>query len=77
MALTEDLQKEVATIFKSVWKRRDGTVVPSDDSIKLVRCAVDTSTEIRESRAHDLVPSQAHKTKCLEPANAAATDQES
>jgi class 3 adenylate cyclase len=40
MALKDDLQTEVATIFRSVWTERDGTVVPADDSIKLTNDAV-------------------------------------
>ena len=35
MGLKSDLESEVETIFKTVWKERDGQVVPSDDSIKL------------------------------------------
>jgi len=35
MGLKDDLQTEVATIFRSVWSERDGTVVPEDNSIKL------------------------------------------
>jgi class 3 adenylate cyclase len=40
MGLKEDLQAQVATIFRSVWTERDGTVVPADDSIKLTNDAV-------------------------------------
>jgi class 3 adenylate cyclase len=40
MALKADLESEVAEIFKNLWTERDGTVVPSDDSIKLGNDAV-------------------------------------
>jgi class 3 adenylate cyclase len=40
MALKEDLEKEVAAIFRSAWQERDGTVVPADESIKLGNDAV-------------------------------------
>ena len=46
MALNDDLQKEVATIFRSVWERRDGLVVPSDDSIKLGNDAVEIEATV-------------------------------
>ncbi len=35
MALKEDLENEVSTIFGSAWTQRDGNVVPEDDSVKL------------------------------------------
>jgi class 3 adenylate cyclase len=40
MPLKDDLEKEVATIFKATWDTRDGTVVPSDDSLNLGNDAV-------------------------------------
>lgn len=40
MGLKADLESEVAATFKAVWTERDGTVVPSDDSIKLSNDAV-------------------------------------
>jgi class 3 adenylate cyclase len=40
VGLKEDLLAEVATIFRSTWTERDGTVVPTDDSIKLTNDAV-------------------------------------
>lgn len=40
MALDDDLNSEVNKIFKSAWSKRDGTVVPSDDSIGLGNDAV-------------------------------------
>ena len=40
MALNDDLQKEVAAVFRAVWDRRDGTVVPADDSLRLGNDAV-------------------------------------
>jgi hypothetical protein len=40
MGLKEDLEKEVTAIFKAVWTERDGTVVPSDDSVTLGNDAV-------------------------------------
>src|ERR1035437_2802310 len=35
MALNDDLDKEVAAIFKAAWDTRDGTLVPADDSLRL------------------------------------------
>ena len=40
MGLKDDLQSEVRTIFKSLWQEREGTVVPSEDSVKLANAAV-------------------------------------
>jgi class 3 adenylate cyclase len=40
MALKEDLEKEVAAIFRSPWQERAGAVVPADESIKLGNDAV-------------------------------------
>jgi class 3 adenylate cyclase len=40
MGLKDDLVTEVATIFRSTWTERDGTIVPTDDSIKLTNDAV-------------------------------------
>jgi class 3 adenylate cyclase len=46
MGLKEDLTTEVAEIFKDVWTQRDGTVVPSDDSIKLSNDAVNLDATV-------------------------------
>jgi class 3 adenylate cyclase len=35
MGLRDDLKEEVATIFRSAWTERDGTVVPDETSVKL------------------------------------------
>jgi class 3 adenylate cyclase len=35
MSLKDDLEGEVASIFRNAWTERDGIVVPADDSIKL------------------------------------------
>jgi class 3 adenylate cyclase len=40
MALKDDLTKDVAVTFRSIWDARDGTVVPSDDSLRLGNDAV-------------------------------------
>ena len=40
MALKDDLEKRVKEIFDQQWTTRDGTVVPSDESIKLSNDAV-------------------------------------
>lgn len=40
MALKDDLETNVSTIFKSPWTERDGTVVPSPADIKLSNDAV-------------------------------------
>ncbi len=41
MTLIEDLTEETAQIARSQWTRRDGTVVPEVDSLKLANDAVD------------------------------------
>ena len=46
MALKDDLEKRVKEIFKEQWTKRDGTVVPSDDSIKLNNDAVEIAGTI-------------------------------
>jgi class 3 adenylate cyclase len=40
MGLKEDLEKEVAAIFRTMWTEREGTVVPAEDSLKLSNDAV-------------------------------------
>jgi class 3 adenylate cyclase len=40
MGLKDDLSSDVATIFKSPWTERDGSVVPDDTSVKLGNDAV-------------------------------------
>lgn len=40
MGLKSDLESEVATIFKTSWTERDGTVIPTDASLKLGNDAV-------------------------------------
>lgn len=40
MSLKDELEKEVGTIFKSVWTERAGTVVPDDTSLTLGNDAV-------------------------------------
>jgi class 3 adenylate cyclase len=46
MALNDDLQKEVGAIFRAVWDRRDGTVVPADDSLRLGNDAVELDATV-------------------------------
>ena len=46
MALNDDLQKEVAATFRAVWDRRDGTVVPADDSLRLGNDAVELDATV-------------------------------
>jgi class 3 adenylate cyclase len=40
VALKEDLQKDVAAVFRAAWEDRDGTVVPADESLTLGNDAV-------------------------------------
>jgi class 3 adenylate cyclase len=40
MALKEDLEREVATIFRSQWSERDGQVVPEPENLRLGNDAV-------------------------------------
>jgi class 3 adenylate cyclase len=46
MALNDDLQKEIAAIFRAAWDRRDGTVVPADDSLRLGNDAIELDATI-------------------------------
>lgn len=46
MSLSEDLQSEVATIFRSVWSKRDGEVVPEDNSIRLTNDGVNLEATV-------------------------------
>lgn len=40
MGLKDDLSKQVAEVFRTVWEQRDGTVVPTDQNVKLGNDAV-------------------------------------
>src|SRR5260370_32820312 len=46
MALNDDLNKEVAAIFKAAWATRDGTVVPAGDSLSLGNDAVELDATV-------------------------------
>jgi class 3 adenylate cyclase len=46
MALNDDLQNEVAAIFRAAWATRDGTVVPADDSLRLRNDAVELDATV-------------------------------
>jgi len=46
MSLKDDLETEVAAIFRGVWDKRDGTVVPSDDSLKLSNDAIELEATV-------------------------------
>lgn len=46
MALKDDLESDVSTIFKSAWTERDGTVVPSPAVIKLANDAVNLTATV-------------------------------
>lgn len=46
MSLKDDLQKEVAGIFKENWSVRDGNVVPADASLKLTNDAVNLEATV-------------------------------
>ncbi|MGA9766312.1 MAG: hypothetical protein WA265_12315 [Rhodomicrobium sp.] len=41
MALQDDLNKEIATIFKSAWNKRNGRVVPEPADLQLGNDAVE------------------------------------
>jgi len=46
MAFNDDLQKEVGAVLRAVWNRRDGTVVPADDSLRLGNDAVELDATV-------------------------------
>jgi class 3 adenylate cyclase len=46
MALKDDLAKDVTATFREAWDTRDGTVVPSDDSLRLDNDAVQVEATV-------------------------------
>jgi uridylate cyclase len=46
VTLMEEIQAEVATIFRSQWTERDGNVVPADDSVKLSNDGVNVDATV-------------------------------
>ena len=46
VSLKEDLDKEVGAIFRSAWSKRDGNVVPTDESIKLGNDAIEITATV-------------------------------
>jgi class 3 adenylate cyclase len=46
VGLKEELQTEVAAIFRAAWTERDGTTVPTDDSVKLANDAVNLEATV-------------------------------
>ena len=46
MSLREDVQKEVAGIFRAAWTERDGNVVPTDESVKLTNDCVNVEATV-------------------------------
>jgi class 3 adenylate cyclase len=46
MALTDDLRNQVKATFSGAWSRRDGTVVPSTDSVKLGNDGIDLDATV-------------------------------
>jgi class 3 adenylate cyclase len=46
MSLKQELEKEVATIFRSGWTTRDGAIVPADESVKLTNDAVNLTATV-------------------------------
>lgn len=46
MSLREELEKDVAAIFRARWSTRDGVVVPTDDSVTLGNDAVNVEATV-------------------------------
>lgn len=46
MSLREEVQEEVAEIYRAAWTERDGTVVPSDESLKLSNDAINVDATV-------------------------------
>lgn len=63
MGLKEDLESEVATIFRNAWTERDGTVVPADNSIKLSNDAVNLDATVLYADMADSTALVDRKTK--------------
>lgn len=63
MGLKEELQKEVAAIFRKVWTERDGNVVPKDDSITLENDAVNLEATVLYADMADSTKLVDQKTK--------------
>jgi class 3 adenylate cyclase len=46
VSLKEEVEKEVAAIFRAAWAERDGNVVPTDDSLKLSNDAINVDATV-------------------------------
>ena len=46
MALKDDLETEIAAIFRDQWPRRDGTAVPTDTSLELGNDSIDLNATV-------------------------------
>ena len=46
MAVKDDLETEIAAIFRDQWERRDGTEVPTDTSLKLGNDSIDLNATV-------------------------------
>jgi hypothetical protein len=65
VGLKEELQKEVAAIFRKRWSERDGNVVPKDDSITLENDAVNLGATVLYADMADSTKLVDQKTKNL------------
>jgi class 3 adenylate cyclase len=63
VSLKEEVQKEVATIFRAAWTERDGNVVPTDDSLKLSNDAIKLDATVLYADMADSTSLVAGQTK--------------
>lgn len=63
VSLKEEIQKEVATIFRAAWTERDGNVVPTDESLKLSNDAINVDATVLYADMADSTKLVAGQTK--------------
>ena len=63
VSLKEEIQKEVAAIFRSAWSERDGNVVPTDESLKLGNDAIKVDATVLYADMADSTTLVAGQTK--------------
>jgi class 3 adenylate cyclase len=63
VSLREEVQKEVAGIFRAAWTERDGNVVPTDESVKLTNDGVNVDATVLYADMADSTHLVAGQTK--------------
>ncbi|MBZ5528004.1 MAG: adenylate/guanylate cyclase domain-containing protein [Acidobacteriia bacterium] len=65
MSLKEEIEKEVAAIFRAAWTERDGNVVPTDESLKLGNDAISVDATVLYADMADSTQLVAGQTKAF------------